>query len=644
MKFTFPRLDSLSINNFSLYEKKGNINLDLINGVFCLAGANGLGKSTFLNLINYGLTGIVIDPSRDFSTVVSTSRFYNFNKKFALNYFDGRVNEIDREQSSIKLDFSIGEVQYSVERALFNNDELIEFSRIVNGKNTVEDNISGGELFSNYCDYLTKDIGLASFDQFVFIQHFVLSFDEHHYLLFWNNDLMETSLYLFFGVDPLDAKKANELRKDIKRFGSLIRNFVYHKNKLVKDTENLKANIALQSEIKLPEGIEDEYLRLQDENENLQNLITNNKNQLTQVNYLIADTSYKLSQSKAEYQNHFENLYSEESNTQDFLNDLKIVNYLNEFKKSVCNDRDTSKIVGEITQLIKENFCIKQQEHKTNDFEKLQEFDKAITKLQKTVEENQIKKERLENELNIANKNVIKNNSRLNELDKNFGEVLNHLKELANNDYSGVLKVYENQINEKTAEIEKLREDKYELEKEFKKLERILNKGYDKAEEEFIPLFNKYAHNFLGLDIDLKLRNSAKGSTLVLIIEDSERNDIYQLSESQRYFIDIALRMALIEHSCEQATLLIDTPEGSLDIAYESRAGQMFGDFSQLGYNIIMTANINTSQLLVELATKCTSSNMKLERMTEWTHLSEVQYQEEQKIMDAYKRIEEILN
>jgi DNA repair exonuclease SbcCD ATPase subunit len=640
--FSFPILESISINNFSLYEKEGIIDLDFIDGVFCLAGANGLGKSTFLNLINYGLTGIVVDPSKDFTSIVSTSKFYNLNKKFAYKYFDGRVNEIDRGTSSIRLKFLIGEVNYEIQRSLFDSEELTLFTRKKNNVDTLTNDLSNSELFSAYCQYITEDIGLASFDQFVFLQHFVLSFDEHHYLLFWNNDLMETSLYLFFGVDPNEAKKANELRKDIKRFGSNIRNYVYHKNKLVKDVENLRANIVNNSDLKLPDGIQDEFEEIDSINTELDKSIVQLKNKLSQTNHRIAEKSYELSQKKAEYQSTFDNLFSE-NNDNSFLSDPKVITCLLDLKKEICEDKNTDEKFKIFYSLVKGGFC-KGKVDKDKGFEELKIFDKEITELEENIKVEQTTKDRIETEIRNSNNELIKNSSRLFELEKEYGDILNKLSELAKSDYSGVLKVYENQIRVKTAEIEEIREEKANLEKEFKKIERVLNKGYDKAEEVFIPLFNKYAHNFLGLEVDLKLRNSSKGSTLVLIVEDTERSDFFQLSESQRYFIDIALRMALIEYSCNKATLLVDTPEGSLDIAYESRAGKMFGDFVDLGFNLVLTANINTSQLLIELASKCKSSKMQLERMTEWTHLSEVQYQEEEKIINAYKRIEEILN
>ena len=637
-KFSFPSLSSVQIKNFSLYEKLKVVDLEFKKGVFCLAGANGLGKSTFLNLINYALTGIVVNPDKDFTSIVSTQKFYTLNKKFATKYFEGRVNEIDRELCSVELKFSIGSSEYIIERQLFESDELVRFEKIVDGQNTIEAG-NTHELFNRYCKNITADIGLSSFDQFVFLQHFIFSFDEHHTLIFWNKEIMETALYLFFGVDADDAKKANELRKDVKRTGSLIRNFTYHKNKIVKDTEDLKKTIASQGDISIPEGIEEEYENLSNSITTLESNIEKAKNDIIQCDYVLAESSYKLTERKAEYQNKFNSAIGE---TDQLLSDEKVVNELYKFRDAVCQNLDVDSVFNELKEIIKKGHCGVKSD--SGNFEELQKIDVEIGQLNDQIGLNQLKKERLGKELQENEKELITNKEKLLKLDSEFGALLKQVEKIKSSDFTGVISVYENQIADKAKEIETMRTEKSELEKELKKLERKLNSGYQDAEEKFLPLFSDYARNFLGLDVDIRLRNTSKGTILVLVIEDTERSDFYQLSESQRYFIDIALRMALIEYSCSQATVLIDTPEGSLDIAYESRAGKMFGDFVKSSFNLMMTANINTSQLLLELAKKCSKDSMILERMTEWTNLSLVQYEEESKILEAYKSIEDVLN
>ena len=169
---------------------------------------------------------------------------------------------------------------------------------------------------------------------------------------------------------------------------------------------------------------------------------------------------------------------------------------------------------------------------------------------------------------------------------------------------------------------------------------------YAVHEEEFLQTFKRYAEAFLGLDIDIRFDSRRTDMFLVLDIDGKSRREHFQLSESQRFFVDIALRMAVATFfaSTQTGILLVDTPEGSLDIAYETRAGQMFAGFIRSGFQMVMTANINTSQLLKQLALLCGSELMQIERMTEWAVLSEVQEQSRQLFSDAYNDLEELLH
>ena len=185
--------------------------------------------------------------------------------------------------------------------------------------------------------------------------------------------------------------------------------------------------------------------------------------------------------------------------------------------------------------------------------------------------------------------------------------------------------------------------DRRELKrKQLKSIQKKLISQYSEAEEEFVPIFNDLAYRFLGIDLSVVLETRSSGVALILTVEESARRKTFQLSESQRFFVDIALRMALIQFTSPPlptACLLVDTPEGSLDIAYESRAGDMFAAFILQGYGMLMTANINTSQLLIMLARRCGKKHMALCRMTSWARLSEVQRQEENLFNKAYKAI-----
>ena len=180
------------------------------------------------------------------------------------------------------------------------------------------------------------------------------------------------------------------------------------------------------------------------------------------------------------------------------------------------------------------------------------------------------------------------------------------------------------------------------------KLERDLQHRFEESSKRFTDLFRTYAQDFIGLTVDIELEHrrgiNETGFELLLTLEDQARTRADAVSESQRFFLDIALRMALSEFmSSPTATLLIDTPEGSLDITYEARAGEMFSNFAKRGNAILMTANLRTSALLRRLAERQQRTGMTIERMTDWTDLSDVQRQEEHLFVEVYADIEKAL-
>jgi hypothetical protein len=78
-----------------------------------------------------------------------------------------------------------------------------------------------------------------------------------------------------------------------------------------------------------------------------------------------------------------------------------------------------------------------------------------------------------------------------------------------------------------------------------------------------------------------------------------------QVSESQREFIDLSFRMALMEVADDKngATLVIDAPESSLDAVFVQRAADVLGRFasSKRGNRLIVTSNLNDGELIPRL-------------------------------------------
>jgi DNA repair exonuclease SbcCD ATPase subunit len=204
-----PRVLKARLDNFSLYSAKKTIGIAFAKGAFCLAGANGLGKSTFLAVINFGLTGIVADPSRKFESV---DEYYSYSLGFADEFFDGRVEEGDRERAQVSLDFEIGPKLFHLTSGVFERERLRAFSvETTNGQGLELDGrrLTPSDRHRQFVQTLPAEIGLDSFEQFVFLQQFVFTFDERRHLLFWDERVLEQALHLCFGLDPKDADKAD---------------------------------------------------------------------------------------------------------------------------------------------------------------------------------------------------------------------------------------------------------------------------------------------------------------------------------------------------------------------------------------------------------------------------------------------------
>ena len=111
-----PQLTRVRLQSFSLYRVQPTVDVRVDPGVFCLAGANGLGKSSFVAALGYGFTGTVAPPR---ANLTEMSKYYRDAVAYSQRYFAGRIGEMDRESALITLDFSVAGHEYTVTRGFF---------------------------------------------------------------------------------------------------------------------------------------------------------------------------------------------------------------------------------------------------------------------------------------------------------------------------------------------------------------------------------------------------------------------------------------------------------------------------------------------------------------------------------------------
>ena len=638
-----PKIKKIVIKNFSLYKSKNQITINLSDGVMCLAGANGLGKSTFISIVSYGMTGYVIQPGRSFKSENSIAAFVKRNAGFAYKYFEGRISEEDRDLATVSIEFELAGYTYKLTRGFFDSSELEFFSRLdSDGQNTVDE---FEHLLEQYERFFVKDTGLASFDQFVFIQGFVLTFDESKKLLFWDADSMNRVMHLFFSLDPQKAQKADELRKDIKKCESRMRNIQWEISKANKQLTTLLGEDTLSESEKanIEKAIEEEKTIINEVDEKRHSLAFIDDN-IRETTSSIEDNVIQRYALKTEYDETFSSLYQGEIKVETNSN---ILQYLKRIIVELTTDEnaDVSLLMTEMKEEIVKTIKTKKTTTRQELMDKLKFIDQRISEI-----------DTLSNKLQEKQGRLKKDRDRINtELD----EIINCLEKfrLDNDMYlrrrDEISKEGKNSVDIDACKVTIALKTKEKEDEERKRssyidllvpIEEELKRTFSEVSAQFIPTFKSYAKSFIGMDIDINLLQVAGVLSMYISVNGSDRRESFQLSESQQYFLDIALRFALIQYSqSNDAYMLIDTPEGSLDIAYESRAGQMFADFVTQGYTVIMTANINTSHLLLKMAEMCGKNRMKIERMTDWTTLSTVQQQEQDIIKEAFDEIEKRL-
>ena len=81
-----------------------------------------------------------------------------------------------------------------------------------------------------------------------------------------------------------------------------------------------------------------------------------------------------------------------------------------------------------------------------------------------------------------------------------------------------------------------------------------------------------------------------------------------EVSESQREFIDLAFRMALIHVASpnQAGTIIIDAPESSLDVVFVDRAAEVLARFANANSlnRVVATSNLGAGELVPTLLRK----------------------------------------
>ena len=654
-KIDFPRITNIEFNHFDLYTHEPNPKVSIDKNVFCLIGANGLGKSTFLNTVNYAITGAVPDPARTFQ---SAQDYYlnAIRRDRTEDYYNGRISELSRELATATVELTWPGKSIAVTRDLFGSAGISKITirnTSTSGESQSVTRIDSDEdLEQRFQADVLSLTGLEDFAQFVFLIHFLGTFDEGRHLLMWDDNALTNALYLAFGTDPAAAKTVDKLKRDMDRESSRGRNVRFSARHVADRMKQLTE--ALQgtedTDFVSEAQLKAEHQALLTRRDEAEERLRRKQAEMRDADLKWTDLSAAVTEAQLEYRKVFSSRLQKSSSV---AHHPIIRASISEDRCAICGTfhvgaKVQAHLSAEVCPL-----CDSAVETSTNDDDavaELQRLDSAIGELRVGLATALHTRERVSAEVNAALQTEDACNFAVREFEEKEAATLAKLK--IGSDFA----VIKDQLAKLEAERQAFLDQSAEhyrkrdgFREKLRTYEAELQRQYAEGSQVFVPRFRELAESFIGrpIDVELEHRQGANdsGFKLMLRMDDQLRSVPDTVSESQRFFLDIALRMAILEYMASgPATLFIDTPEGSLDIAYEARAGSMFSKFVAADNALMMTANLRSSELLRRLASLEKHSGMQIVRMTDWTELSQVQQSEENLFTEAYDAIEAAMN
>lgn len=629
-----PNLKHIKISNYTLYQQESTFDFEFKDGINAVVGANGIGKTTFVNIIIYCLVG----HKKKKNKVTKNSKkpeFEYIDEDFFSSRIDNEADDSINMSARATLEYYLGKTKILITRSLIDNsiEELcIDNEKIFQPNDTL------------YQEMIEKYSKISQFQDFELLVREFLFFDERRNNVAWEIDSQDNILRILL-LEEQYHLKINELEENITKadtrgrhksedkrvaeasYKELIKSrddiinqtrdkYVAEEKNVVIDTEKSRERLVLRkNEIDTDLSNKNEMLfALQEILEEIAEDVALTEGNIANISVLYDNIVSEIKRLETML---YKSIYNK---LPDYYYTIE-KNLLTEGKCLVCNkkSKDIQKMASERKQRGRCMICESELAENIT-------FDNDLVENLNYL--NEEKKERL-NELNNQKNQLDRLNSKFQNqkreinILKNEIEDLNRAKivvesELSQNNsdsnqgdmYTEILRSKEKFIADLEIAIRDAYNERDAYKKELLEYTQKFKGVINNLNERLSSFFNKYASTFIGVDCKLsvtsKTLNKIPHFYYVPEINGQVRKGIWSVSESQRFFIDQAFRMAIIDYLQNEngkfsTFFLTETPEGSLDIAYESQVATMFKIFAESNNKIIFTSNLNSSNFLKEL-------------------------------------------
>lgn len=612
----FPLLRQLTIQNYGLYpgpQRNGHFELEFKSGLTLILGANGLGKTTLMTLI-FRLVAGTHDLSLPDEIGNANTEKHELSRAIRRQFSD-RVND-GAQRARATLRFSVSRVEFVVEREL---TELALVRLEVNGESLPTDE-------ETYHAQVLKASGFGTYADWLLILRTLVFFFEDRRALVWDPGAQRQLLRCLF-LSPAQASEWTRQERSILGLDSRMRNLQAALRR--EQRERAKTVKKIQGASNIRAALTAAESSLEQLNNRHQDLVARvesgeDERQKARLNALRAQSEHDQALRELERAR----LFAIEAHLPKAEDSMRFLyaRLMSDETCLACGTRGLSTKRAELASALATRLCLVCESTLPGANDAVVDIgDRRIQELQDRVESTQVRaleQARLREEVNARYQ---ADSESLSECAIERSDVQDNIRSLISQLPPDERKVSEQQDKLQALEelVTQLRADLQVERAQFAAcLEAYRGEIQTKAaavKQHFERVANGFLFEESGLSWAPARRTVGQAGGMepveypAFAVELSgsdfvglqRRASPSQVSESQREFIDLAFRMALIEVASPDhaSTLAVDAPESSLDAVFVDKAAQVLSQFanSGSGSRLIITSNLGAGELVPQL-------------------------------------------
>ncbi|BBH15055.1 AAA family ATPase [Chromobacterium haemolyticum] len=613
----YPYFHSVYVDDYKLYvgtEESPGLGHIFEPGVNVIVGINGLGKTTLLNILLRVLTGPVDYPSGEQlgstkRSVVPVNRSW-----FRVRVPDNAVN------ATVTSEFWLGNSFFNVKRSLANLD-LLEL--YIDQQEVVSRDAASRE--DQYRARIIEAANLSRFDDFIFLLRYIVFFLEDRRSLVWDPSAQGEALGILFG-DGENRERFVTLFNELASKDSEYRNAISVVNRYEKNKKQKAATLAggqlemllkqLEEQKNSLRDLAEQYDSLNKERGELRQAIENAQRSVFDRRSVLAQKLDSF------YESFFPSLHDSAR---------YLLSHFDSGAGCLVCGADGEAAISKVRGKLEVNVCPVctsplehgDEEH-THDPYASEDIEHERNEI--AVAENDIRSMR--QELQKSEKEFSKVSAQRVALAESIADKENQIKDLGESvpEVRDALQNTTDEIAALKRVIRNIEIDRDKLSIEFRALAESIDGEVKSVSKLIEDAFSKYISGFLAEDCKVIYTTTDRSigqlksdkfpfphftpalTSGVFREGEMARLEAQSVSESQREFIDLAFRMALLEVAApsQPSMIVLETPEASLDSVFVPRAADLLRRFAtRLGERkntrLIASSNVNRELMIPAL-------------------------------------------